>query len=198
MGNVLYLEKMAYRRLPIGVVGALFSLIRGLGTDLYLITKTDFRGRTEVLAKGRVTNKTLSQLTEEENLHSKEMGASLIAKLRQSTETIEDGKPIAYFTDENGYAAVVIDSDYGHLSFGWQDGAEISGPKNLLMTTLLAYAFGVVNADSSDQKMVTLLHNYLPFEGGMKSFSISEIDLVIGEAINNPPAWEKREAANYN
>ena len=191
MGVIIHLpRKQTYEKPPIKMIGDLYSLIRGLGTDLYLIKNYTFEGEGSELARGRVADKPLKDLTQEENEACVVAKYLLDSKLERVTKdyiAAESDEPISYFSDEEGFASIVIKSDYGYLSFGWQDGTKTSSSKNELMVTLLAYAFGYVNSESRDETAVMILYRYLPYAGHMGAFSPTTLDIAICESLGEIP-----------
>lgn len=171
-----------YNAPPAEVIGALFSLIRGLGTDMYLIRSYGLNGINTEITRGRVSNKPVQSFTTTENMACVIAKHTLESKLDQFAQSIpnDENEPIHYAADEQGFTAVAVKSDRGVIAFGWQDGTYKTSPhKGKLMVTLLAYAFGYANSESCDEAMVRHLFHYLPFSGHFGGYVPADIDLVI-------------------
>ena len=207
MGTIIHLPKAlrSYVEPSKETVGALYSLIRGMGTDLYLIKSYGFEGDATLISEGRVADKATEDISKEENQEcviAKHILRGKLDKVAKDTLIAIDDKQINYFADCEGFTAITIASDFGLLAFGWQDGAKVAGFKSQLMVALLAYAFGYINSNSRDETMVKLLHSYLPFDGHMSIFSPTSLDLIICESLagqspqRNPPTGRRTVMVN--
>ncbi len=198
MGKVIQFStvldfRKTYIAPPKKTISALYSLIRGQGIDMYLIKSYDFSGRGTEVDRGRVSSKPIEDITKEENVRCVVFKNTMDSKLDQlAIKVLSNGTDqIHYYSDESGFTAVTVASDYGLVAFAWQDGRNVTSQKGALMVTLLAYAFGYINSNSHDLRMVDLLHSYLPYTGHMSSFTPTCIDLVVGQSLEEDPPHRK-------
>lgn len=168
-------REICYERVPTDVLCSLFEELRGANNDDYLLILNTSADEGRVIQSGYLGGRGLDE--------------EVYENLSNLYDLVDDNAPepdeldtYAVCFGDNGDNAVFLRGERDVIGCAYHDSEDC--PKGMMMASLIAYSFALINADS-DETLAQNAFSYLPFEtaiGLSQYFYTKAEEIVFDEA----------------